>query len=240
MITILNNKLIIYGNNEEAKAIEVKKTILNNIKFDKEYNNEQIKSISLKNKTIMLVIEGEELFIKTISIPKVNKRYVYYILRNEITEQYGENVMFSYEIIKDERTCYNIILYCFHENKYSLLKDSSLYNCSGLRINFIQNYVKDLYVKEIKEKKFILLFNYRNYIYMLKVKNNILTYNKVINSLNFTYDEISDIIKRFIEKNKKDYSTYSINLREYLQDIYNSTELSPLTMERILQYVIIR
>ncbi len=33
MITIFNNKLIIYGNNEEAKAIEVKKTILNNIKF---------------------------------------------------------------------------------------------------------------------------------------------------------------------------------------------------------------
>ncbi|NFP73465.1 hypothetical protein FDF60_13530, partial [Clostridium argentinense] len=177
MIAIFNNKLIIYGNNEESKAIEVKKTILNNIKFNKEYNNEQIKSISLKNKTITLIIEGEELFIKTISIPKVSKRYVYYILRNEITEQYGENVMYSYEIIKEEKTCYNIILYCFHENKYSLLKDSSIYNCNGLRINFIQNYVKDLYVKEIKEKKFILLFNYRNYIYLLKVKNNILTYN---------------------------------------------------------------
>ncbi len=240
MITIFNNKLIIYGNNEEAKAIEVKKTILNNIKFNKEYSNEQIKSISLKNKTIMLVIEGEELFIKTMSIPKVSKRYVYYILRNEITEQYGENVMFSYEIIKEEKTCYNIILYCFHENKYSLLKNSSIYNCNGLRINFIQNYVKDLYFKEIEDKNFILLFNYRNYIYLLKVKNNILTYNKVINSLNFTYDEVDEAIKRFIEKNKKDYNMYSINLSEYIQDIYNSIELSPLTMERILQYVIIR
>ncbi|WP_454053829.1 hypothetical protein [Clostridium sp. Marseille-Q7071] len=240
MITIFNNKLIIYGNNEEAKAIEVKKTILNNIKFNKEYSNEQIKSISLKNKTIMLVIEGEELFIKTMSIPKVSKRYVYYVLRNEITEQYGENVMFSYEIIKEEKTCYNIILYCFHENKYSLLKNSSIYNCNGLRINFIQNYVKDLYFKEIEDKNFILLFNYRNYIYLLKVKNNILTYNKVINSLNFTYDEVNEAIKRFIEKNKKDYNMYSINLSEYIQDIYNSIELSPLTMERILQYVIIR
>jgi len=240
VITIFNNKLIIYGNNEEAKAIEVKKTILNNIKFNKEYSNEQIKSISLKNKTIMLVIEGEELFIKTMSIPKVSKRYVYYILRNEITEQYGENVMFSYEIIKEEKTCYNIILYCFHENKYSLLKNSSIYNCNGLRINFIQNYVKDLYFKEIEDKNFILLFNYRNYIYLLKVKNNILTYNKVINSLNFTYDEVDEAIKRFIEKNKKDYNMYSINLSEYIQDIYNSIELSPLTMERILQYVIIR
>ncbi|WP_291562050.1 MULTISPECIES: hypothetical protein [unclassified Clostridium] len=240
MITIFKNKLVIYGNNEEAKAIEVKKTILNNIKFNREYSNEQIKSISLKNKTIMLVIEGEELFIKTMSIPKVSKRYVYYILRNEITEQYGENVMFSYEIIKEEKTCYNIILYCFHENKYSLLKNSSIYNCNGLRINFIQNYVKDLYFKEIEDKNFILLFNYRNYIYLLKVKNNILTYNKVINSLNFTYDEVNEAIKRFIEKNKKDYNMYSINLKEYIQDIYNSIELSPLTMERILQYVIIR
>lgn len=239
-MAIFNNKLIIYGNNEESKAIEVKKTILNNVKFNKEYNNEQIKSISLKNKTITLIIEGEELFIKTISIPKVSKRYVYYILRNEITEQYGEKVMFSYEIIKEEKACYNIILYCFHENKYPLLKDSSIYNCNGLRINFIQNYVKDLYIKEIKEKKFILLFSYRNYIYLLKVKNNILTYNKVINSLDFTYDEINGTIKRFIEKNKKDYNMYSINLNEYLQDIYNGTELSPLTMERILQYAIIR
>ncbi len=237
---MFKNKLVIYGNNEEAKAIEVKKTILNNIKFNREYSNEQIKSISLKNKTIMLVIEGEELFIKTMSIPKVSKRYVYYILRNEITEQYGENVMFSYEIIKEEKTCYNIILYCFHENKYSLLKNSSIYNCNGLRINFIQNYVKDLYFKEIEDKNFILLFNYRNYIYLLKVKNNILTYNKVINSLNFTYDEVNEAIKRFIEKNKKDYNMYSINLSEYIQDIYNSIELSPLTMERILQYVIIR
>ncbi|WP_461613377.1 hypothetical protein [Clostridium sp. Marseille-QA1073] len=150
MIAIFNNKLIIYGNNEESKAIEVKKTILNNVKFNKEYSNEQIKSISLKNKTITLIIEGEELFIKTISIPKVSKRYVYYILRNEITEQYGEKVMFSYEIIKEDKACYNIILYCFHENKYSLLKDSSIYNCNGLRINFIQNYVKDLYDKREK------------------------------------------------------------------------------------------
>ncbi|WP_205613319.1 hypothetical protein, partial [Clostridium argentinense] len=65
-------------------------------------------------------------------------------------------------------------------------------------------------------------------------------YNKVINSLNFTYDEVNNTIKRFIVKNKKDYNIYSISLSEYLQDIYNSTELSPLTIERILQYVIIR
>lgn len=238
MIAIFNNNLIIYGNDDETKAIEVKKTILNSLKFNREYNNEQIKNISLKNKTVTLIIEGEELFIKTIRIPRVSKRYIYYVIKNEIIGRYGEDVMFSYEIIKEDKSCYDVIVYCFRENKYSLLKSSSIYN-SRLRIDFVQNYVKDLYSKEIKEKRFALLFSYRNYIYLLKVKNNILTYNKIIYLLNHTYDETNHIIKNFIEKNKKSYNVYSINLKEYLNGI-DSIELSPLTMERILQYAIIR
>ncbi|GAA0121337.1 MAG: hypothetical protein KID00_05035 [Clostridium argentinense] len=239
MIVIFSNNLIIYGNNEETKAIEVKKTIINNLKFNKEYSNEQIKSISLKNRSVTLIIEGEELFIKNIIIPKVSKRYIYYVLRNEITERYGEDVMFSYDIVKEDKNHYNTVVYCFQENKYSLLKNSSIYNCSGLTIDFIQNSVKDLYSKEIKDKKYILLFNYRNYIYLLKVKNNILIYNKVINLLNYNYDEINDMLKIFIEKNKNNCNIYSINLKEYLQNVDN-TELSSLTMKKILEYAVVR
>ena len=47
------------------------------------------------------------------------------------------------------------------------------------------------------------------------------------------------MLKIFIEKNKNNCNIYSINLKEYLQNVDN-TELSSLTMKKILEYAVVR
>ncbi|WP_010292292.1 hypothetical protein [Clostridium senegalense] len=110
--------IVFYGNENDTKAVKIKRNIFNKFTVQEEYSFDKIFSINLKNKNINVLVEGEELFIKVITIPKVKKNQISYLVKNEVTLRYGDKVMFKYSILEEKDNILKIILYCFHEKIY--------------------------------------------------------------------------------------------------------------------------
>ena len=226
----------------ERRILETKKNLFNKIILKKEHEEKQLTFIDFKNRKINIVIEGEELFIKNIKIPKVRKKYLSSIIKNEVFLRYGENILFTYSIYEEKEKEYLIKLYCFQKCRCKFLQDEKLRESSIVNIDFMQNYVKDFYSKTIKEDKYILIFNYGKYIYLLKVKKNILVFNKIVNIFKSNYDYCKKEIESFIKYNENYKFIYKVNMNDYedILDIPNIKSLSNFNVEELLKIFFIK
>ncbi|GAA0125292.1 MULTISPECIES: hypothetical protein [Clostridium] len=229
--------IVFYGNENDTKAVKIKKNIFNKFKVEEEYSFDKIFSINLKNKNINVLVEGEELFIKVISIPKVKKNQISSLVKNEVTLRYGDKVMFKYSVLEEKDNIFKIILYCFHEKKYSLLNDKRIGYSRNLKVEFLQNYVLKYYSKYIQEEKYKMIFQYKNFIYFIKVNKENLLFNKVMKITDT--EKINKLLDEFIKDNKTIYHFNSNNI-EKLTKGKNVVELLPLTVDQVIKFAIAR
>lgn len=226
--------VIFYGNESCTKVVELKKTILNKVKVKEKHEENKIINVDLKNRRVNILIEGEELFIKFITIPKVKKRHIDSIVRNEVLLRYGEDVMFNYNILEVQEKMYKIALYCFHEDKYNLLRDNRIIYSKKLTVEFLQNYIIKYYAKNIKEEKYKMIFSHKNYMYFIKINEGKLVFNKVMELKN--KEKIDGLINEFIKDKKV---TYYFNVPN-ISEKENVRELTPITMDEVIKLVVSR
>lgn len=229
--------IVFYGNENDTKAVKIKRNIFNKFTVQEEYSFDKIFSINLKNKNINVLVEGEELFIKVITIPKVKKNQIPSLVKNEVTLRYGDKVMFKYSILEEKDNMLKIILYCFHEKKYTLLNDKRIWYSKNLKVEFLQNYVLKYYSKYLQEEKYKMIFQYKNFIYFIKVNKGNLLFNRVIKITNT--EKINKLLDEFINDTKTIYHFNSNNI-EKLTKGKNVVELLPLTVDQVLKFAIAR
>ncbi|GAA0115922.1 hypothetical protein [Clostridium senegalense] len=229
--------IVFYGNENDTKAVKIKRNIFNKFTVQEEYSFDKIFSINLKNKNINVLVEGEELFIKVITIPKVKKNQIPSLVKNEVTLRYGDKVMFKYSILEEKDNMLKIILYCFHEKKYTLLNDKRIGYSKNLKVEFLQNYVLKYYSKYLQEEKYKMIFQYKNFIYFIKVNKGNLLFNRVIKITNT--EKINKLLDEFINDTKTIYHFNSNNI-EKLTKGKNVVELLPLTVDQVLKFAIAR
>lgn len=229
--------IVFYGNENDTKAVKIKRNIFNKFTVQEEYSFDKIFSINLKNKNINVLVEGEELFIKVITIPKVKKNQIPSLVKNEVTLRYGDKVMFKYSILEEKDNMLKIILYCFHEKKYTLLNDKRIGYSKNLKVEFLQNYVLKYYSKYLQEEKYKMIFQYKNFIYFIKVNKGNLLFNRVIKITNT--EKINKLLDEFINDTKTIYHFNSNNI-EKLTKRKNVVELLPLTVDQVLKFAIAR
>ena len=233
--------IFIYGDNKNIKGLEYNKKLFNKVKFKREYkSNEEIEEIYLKNKKIILNIEGQELFIKIIKIPKVKRKYLRDVVQNEVLIRYGEDIIYNYDVLEEKTNCFKIVLYCAHEISIRCLQNNNVKNGNLIKIDFAQNNIINYYSKMILKETYILIVQYRDYIYFLKVYKNKLIFNKIIQTEKYNENDIKMEIDNFLDCNTKYKNIYYSNLENFKGKLneLNATQLLNIDMNTFLKYII--
>jgi hypothetical protein len=208
-----DNSLYLYKNN---------KNDFSNIKIDEP---ESIK-LHFWDKKFYIVLEGEETYVKLLSIPKIELENIYDVVKTELKYNFNniDDIIFTYKIYREYENKLELLVYCINSSKYEIIKRcSEIWDIKG--INVIQfclfNYVKSL----VDIKKYIYIYLLNENLYLTGVSNNEPCCNLVMQSVD-KFSSIQSIIDEFIIKyNKLGFGAvegiYSLNIES---KIYNLSE----------------
>jgi len=138
---------------------------------------------SLRKANLDIILEGEEIFVHNIFVPKVNRSKLDLIVKNQVIKIFYdiENIIFNYEIIDAKKGKLEVAIYCINM-KDSLLMNKELFLGSNINsVMPIQQLYTNKYKKKIKNGKFTLIIYRNKYIYIIKVENGTIGKSRVIN-----------------------------------------------------------
>ncbi len=178
-----------------------------------------IKIVNMKRRRLYLILEGERVYAKFITLPRINTRSkINEIIRNELIYEFSDihNILYSYDIISKNKNSMKIIIFCINIGNNSMLKKCMNQFKYIEGIYSIQFSVLNLYKEYIKEKNYIFLFKHKKYIYIILYSENNLIYSNFI----FEKDNEAHKIERVLKKAKAldiELNTiYGINIEEAL------------------------
>ncbi|MCD3299227.1 hypothetical protein, partial [Clostridium botulinum] len=181
------------------------------IKLDNKFNNrffskdifKDISKIKIKNKNIYVVIEGEEVNIKLLKVPKVTKWNLNYLIKNELIFLYGkkaDNIFYTYTIWDEDEEEREVLVFCVNSNKLNsienVIKNNKLKSVKLIQFTII-NYLKN----KVDDKDYILIFKDEDKIYFLGISNEKLIANRIIEH-NIGDEFLIDIFNYTIAKMK--------------------------------------
>lgn len=217
-VTIIKSNFIFQINNNSVKAIPFKRApILNKIKYFNESFVDREFLAKIKNRKLIVIIEGEEIYTNIITIPKVKNFKVYDLIKNELICKFNsiDNIIFDYKIIQENEISLEIIVYCVNIDNFHVLNDERDNRVTFSKVNLVQNYILSYLKKFIKEDNYFFVFRYKRNIYFLLVKEGNIIANKVIAMDNNLLNH-SEELSRFIESYKEEFSyiniIYTVNL----------------------------
>lgn len=185
-----DNSLYLYKNNKKDSS---------SIKIDKP---ESIK-LHFWDKKFYLVLEGEETYIKLISIPKLKIENINEVVRTELRYSFNDidDIMFTYKIYREYENKIQLLVYCINSSKYEIIRRcSKIWDVKG--INVIQfclfNYIKSL----VDVKNYIYIYLLNSNLYLTGVSNNQPCLNNVIPTLD-DFRGTQENIDEFIIKYEK-------------------------------------
>lgn len=178
----------------ELKGSFLKKQILTCTQTSKELTK-------IKNRNLYIVIEGEEVYIKTFLIPKCNKGAIKRIICQELNIFFNnaENLTYSYKIISKTKDTLEVLAFYLNSEKLLKLKTYDINKNNLKLINLIQFYIFNYYYKSIKEKVYLLIITYNDNLYILGCTNKNVISNTLIKNYNYVYNV--ETITSLIHKN---------------------------------------
>lgn len=223
---MLKQNLIIELGEKKSISYEVKSSYFKkNVVYCTEISKELIE---IKNKSLYIIIEGEEVYIKTLLIPKCNNSSVRRIICQElnISLNNAETLTYSYKILSKTKNVLEILAFYLNSEKLAKLKVYNINKNKLKLINVIQFYIFNYYYKDIKEKVYLLAFAYNNNLYILGCNNN----SVILNSLIKNYSSI-DNVEKIISLIHKNFSSINDNIigKIYLANLSGSKLLQELS-----------
>jgi hypothetical protein len=137
--------------------------------------------VSLKNKNLFLIIHGEEVFVKYMILPKVKEEKLYVLIKEELSYIFKkiDNIMFTYDIFKDNGAYLDIVVFCLNWNKSDIIKKCINKGAEISGVCPVQFHILNNYRKKIKEKNYILIFSLQDSLYFLGCKEDKIIGNSV-------------------------------------------------------------
>ncbi|EJO5346974.1 hypothetical protein NRP93_001040 [Clostridium botulinum] len=210
------------------KGLKKKSIIENNI----------IKIVNMEKRKLYLILEGERVYAKFITLPRINsKSKINQIIKNEIIYEFSsiDNILYSYDILKKNKTSMYGIIFCINIGNNNILKKcmKECKNISG--IYSIQFSVLNLYKEYIKEKNYIFLFKHKKYTYIILYSENNLIYSTFVYEKQNQDKELEMVLKKAEDLNVDLNTIYGINIGEgFVKDKlkgYNFISLQKFTQE---------
>lgn len=201
-------------------------------------------------KLYSIVIEGKEFNMSVFNFPKCKKKNLDTLIYNELTYHHhnnNENLIYSYEILStNKNTITAAVFYLdFPSKKLEELLDKNKNMLIG-GIFLIQFCVLNYMKRKIKALNYAAIFIYRDILYCLCCKDNIIVDNcilKDISHIDTCCEFINDFIKKTIiynnytieaiyglSLNPVDTSSWSLFNNEYI-------DLGSINEQKLLKYI---
>ena len=245
--------------NERIAGIEFsKRNLLNKViniskgnSYYKDKQNIKDFKVDIKNKNLYILVEGETVYIKMVTLPIVKKYLINDMIKNELRYYYKDidHISFTYKLIKEDKFNMELIVFCLKGNNLDILENSIENNVNLKKINLIQFCFNNYYSNKINVKNYILVFYYNSNIYFLICCNNEIVANNIVNFEDLIIFGFSHIMNEFLEQYnnyaKKSEKIYYANTKELDINEYKFIELphqilDELKREELLKYIIVK
>ncbi|EPY2275429.1 hypothetical protein ACXAT3_000107 [Clostridium sporogenes] len=189
----------------------------NSLKEKSLIENNIIKIVNMEKRKLYLILEGERVYAKFITLPRINnKNKINEIIKNELIYEFNDidNILYSYDILKKNKTNMESIIFCINIGNNKILK-KCMGQCKNIAgIYSIQFSVLNLYREYIKEKNYIFLFKHKKYTYIILYSENNLIYSNFIYEGEKEDHKIERVLKKAEELNITLNTIYGINIEE--------------------------
>lgn len=157
--------------------------------------------INIKNKNLYVLVEGETVYIRLITLPVVKKHLVNDMIKNELRYYYKDidHISFTYKLIKESKFNMEILVFCLKGNKLDVL-ENSINNVTLKKVNLIQFCFKNFYASKINVKNYIMVFYYNLNLYYLICNNNEIVANNSISLKEVALSKFSNSMNKFLEQ----------------------------------------
>jgi len=157
---------------DRVSGIEFSKNIiLNTVKniacvntYYKDTPNIKDLQMYIRNKNLYVIVEGESVYIKMVTLPVVKKHLINELIKNELRYYYKDidHISFTYKLIKKDKVNMEIIVFCLKGNNLDILNSCIDNNSNLKKVNLIQFCFKNYYCNKINENNYILVFYYKS------------------------------------------------------------------------------
>lgn len=244
---------------ERISGIEFSKNIILNRINNLAYKNRYYKDIPnikdfeiyIRNKNLYVLVEGERVYIKKVTLPLVKKYLINELIKNELRYYYKDidHIAFTYKLIKKHKNNMEILVYCLKGNNLNILENCIDNNISLKKVNLIQFCFKNYYCKKIHDKNYILVFYYNCNLYFLICHNDEIVVNTITNVgdlllFKFSY-EMNEFLEQYYEYAKSCKKIYyaniqQLNIKEFKYLTLSHVILEDIKREELLKYIIIK
>lgn len=172
-------------------------TIINEKKFKLE--NIMRERGLYRNSTFL--IAGEDVYIKYLTIPKVDKNSMEKIIRDELNNYYKakDEICFSYKVISTSENSIRIIVFYIDSEVFTKMK---LKIESEAKAAYLVQFCYMKNLNKIITENYILIFKYNMKVYYIFCEKGILKANLVIKKSIESSEEIEAGLQNFIKINR--------------------------------------
>lgn len=172
---------------------------------DLDINKLKVKFADLKRRNVYVVINGEEVFIKLIRLPRMNEEYIYDGVKNELRYilKNIDSIMFTYSIFKEYKTSFDVLVFCINSEKIVGLKENITKFSNVKGIYLIQFLTINYFKENIKENNFTFILTFGDFTYFVLCIDKKVIYNKTVNNEDMSKDEFIKNFKYIEDKFKE-------------------------------------
>lgn len=137
----------------------------------------------LCSKKVLVVLEGEKINIKNMTLPRLKKPQISRLIAEELAFSASdlEKVYFSYTIIKEGKTSIQLFVYYSKEGKPKILSNYMTGKSFIKKVHMIQFWFLKYFKASFKHKDFIFVFIYRSVLYLICCIDGKVSYNEAEN-----------------------------------------------------------
>jgi hypothetical protein len=159
--------------------------------------------IDLKRKKVSILLEGEEINIKMMTLPKIKKVALYDLIKKELFYYFKDldNIVFNYNILKEHKSKFDILVFCVDERKINFVKKCLNTNIKIQGVYLIQFSFLNYFKPKIKEKNYGFVFIYRENLYFLYCIENMVLHNNVY-KIAADSTELKNLLYNFMQNSK--------------------------------------
>lgn len=178
LLKVCNNKITSFEvckNHKLAKS-EKASEIINVKDFEK-------LKIKIRNKNLYIIIEGEEIYIKNMRLPRVYGEQLDTLIQNQLIYLYGtkaEEIFYSYTIFKEKQNEVEVLVFCVNCEELNEFKNYTNYSGVIKKVNLVQFCFLNYFKKYISDDNYFFIFKYNENLYLIAVAENKVIADKVV------------------------------------------------------------
>ncbi|WMJ81393.1 hypothetical protein RBU49_03805 [Clostridium sp. MB40-C1] len=191
-------------------------------------NFEELK-IKVKNRKLYIMLEGEEIHVKLLKLPKVYNEKLENMIENEMIYLYGtkaNEIYYDYSVLKENKNDLDVLVFCVNCELLSNMKSYNKFKNSIKRVSLVQMHFIEYLKRYILENKYILILEYYNNIYFTAIYKDKIIANKVVKSSENDYDSLVNGVNFIKDRisiiNVKIDNIYTCNINNYRFNQYLS------------------